>query len=191
MGKKGEISKNWRSHLIFLNVSSAKLIYSGQGGFTPPFFYLISCFLGLPLFNVLYIILKIMTFLTTYYFHIMSHLLLVISLTDDQIKASATFGLYLLFNPFVPNAPFLYPLKISEKRNVFWCFKRVKNVGSREVLWVISEPIFRDISKTTEKCGKAIFGARTTQTTYYDKNNFFHVILYCPPLQQLQNIVLY
>ena len=81
-------------------------------GFHSPFFYLISCFLALPLFDVLYIILKIMTFLTTYYFHIMSHLLLVLSLTDDQIKVSATFGLYLLFNLFVPNAPFLYPLTI-------------------------------------------------------------------------------
>ena len=125
VGKKGEISKKWGSHLIYLNVSSAKLIYSGQGGFTPPFF-IWSRVLALPLFDVLYIILKIMTFLTTYYFHIMSHLLLVLSLTDDQIKASATFGLYLLFNPFVPNAPFLYPLKISEKHKVFWCFKGVE-----------------------------------------------------------------
>ena len=38
VGKKGEISKKWGSHLIFLNVSSAKLMYSGQGGFTPPYF---------------------------------------------------------------------------------------------------------------------------------------------------------
>ena len=27
------------------------------------------------------------------------------------------------FNPFVPNAPFLYPLKTSENRKVFWCFQ--------------------------------------------------------------------
>ena len=25
-------------------------------------------------------------------------------------------------NPFIPNAPFLYPLKTSEKLKVFWCF---------------------------------------------------------------------
>ena len=25
-------------------------------------------------------------------------------------------------NPFVPNTPFLYPLKTSENRNIFWCF---------------------------------------------------------------------
>ena len=29
-------------------------------------------------------------------------------------------------NPFVPNAPFLYPLKISENLTVFWCFQRVE-----------------------------------------------------------------
>ena len=29
------------------------------------------------------------------------------------------------FNPFVPNAPFPYPLKISENDNVFWCFQAV------------------------------------------------------------------
>ena len=29
-------------------------------------------------------------------------------------------------NPFVPNAPFLYPLKISEIRKVFWCFQGVE-----------------------------------------------------------------
>ena len=35
-------------------------------------------------------------------------------------------------NPFVPNAPFLYPLKISENRKVFLCFH-----GDRErVHWV-------------------------------------------------------
>ena len=29
-------------------------------------------------------------------------------------------------NPFVPNAPFLYPLKASENRKVFWCFQGVQ-----------------------------------------------------------------
>ena len=28
-------------------------------------------------------------------------------------------------NPFVPNAPFLYPLKTSESLTVFWCFQGV------------------------------------------------------------------
>ena len=29
-------------------------------------------------------------------------------------------------NPFVPNAPFLHPLKTSENRKVFWCFQGVQ-----------------------------------------------------------------
>ena len=31
-----------------------------------------------------------------------------------------------LLNPFIPNAPFLYPLKTSENRKVFWCFQGVE-----------------------------------------------------------------
>ena len=31
-----------------------------------------------------------------------------------------------LFSPFVPNAPFLYPLKTSENLAVFWCFQGVE-----------------------------------------------------------------
>ena len=31
-----------------------------------------------------------------------------------------------LFNPFMPNVPFLYPLKVSENRKVIWCFQRVE-----------------------------------------------------------------
>ena len=30
------------------------------------------------------------------------------------------------FNPFVPNVPFLYPLKTLENLMVFWCFRGVK-----------------------------------------------------------------
>ena len=29
-------------------------------------------------------------------------------------------------NPFVPSAPFLYLLKTSEKRKIFWCFQGVE-----------------------------------------------------------------
>ena len=37
--------------------------------------------------------------------------------------------------PFVPNALFLYPLKISENRKVFWCFEETKKgrIGNK---WV-------------------------------------------------------
>ena len=38
-------------------------------------------------------------------------------------------------NPFVPNAPFLYPLKTSENRKVFRCFQRVDK-GCIENEWV-------------------------------------------------------
>ena len=31
-----------------------------------------------------------------------------------------------IFNPFVPSAPFLYHLKTSENRKVFWCFQEVQ-----------------------------------------------------------------
>ena len=31
-----------------------------------------------------------------------------------------------LFNPFVPNASFLYPLKTEENLTVFWCFQGVE-----------------------------------------------------------------
>ena len=30
------------------------------------------------------------------------------------------------FNSFVPNVPFPYPLKTSENRKVFWCFRGVE-----------------------------------------------------------------
>ena len=33
---------------------------------------------------------------------------------------------YVYLNPFVPNAPFLYPLKTSEDFMIFWCFQRVE-----------------------------------------------------------------
>ena len=34
---------------------------------------------------------------------------------------------YVIFSPFVPNTPLLYPLKTSENLTVFWCFQ-----GGRE-----------------------------------------------------------
>ena len=45
-----------------------------------------------------------------------------------------------IFNPFVPNASFLYPLKTSENRNVFWCFQGVEKgcIGNEWVKWALS-----------------------------------------------------
>ena len=40
------------------------------------------------------------------------------------------------FNPFVPNAPFLYPLKTLENRKVFWCFQGVEK-GCMKNEWVM------------------------------------------------------
>ena len=34
------------------------------------------------------------------------------------------------FNQFVPSAPFLYPLNISENLTVFWCFQGVERKGA-------------------------------------------------------------
>ena len=43
------------------------------------------------------------------------------------------------FNPFVPNAPFLYPLKTSENRKVFLCFQGVEKgcIGNKWVNKII------------------------------------------------------
>ena len=38
-------------------------------------------------------------------------------------------------NPYFPNAPFLYPLKTSENRKVFWCFQGVEK-GCIGKIWV-------------------------------------------------------
>ena len=39
-------------------------------------------------------------------------------------------GDILLIKPFVPNAPFLYPLKTSENLTVFLCFQGVQRDAS-------------------------------------------------------------
>ena len=53
----------------------------------------------------------------------------------EEIISSMQYVRPLLFNPFVPNAPFLYPLKTSENCKVFWCFQGVKkrSIGNK---WV-------------------------------------------------------
>ena len=42
---------------------------------------------------------------------------------------------FLLFNSFVPNVPFFYPLKALEKRKVFWCFQGVEK-GYIGNIWI-------------------------------------------------------
>ena len=45
--------------------------------------------------------------------------------TGITLKRTIQFNM-IYINPFVPNAPFLYPLKISENLTVFWCFQEVE-----------------------------------------------------------------
>ena len=43
------------------------------------------------------------------------------------------------FNPFVPNAPFPYPLKTSENLTVFWFFQEVEKgfIGNEWVKTIV------------------------------------------------------
>ena len=56
---------------------------------------------------------------------------------------SLTFALAIeaFFNPFFPNASFLYPLKQLENRKVFWCFQVVEKgcIGNK---WVKERELF-------------------------------------------------
>ena len=40
-------------------------------------------------------------------------------------KICFTIVTFNVFNPFVPIAPFLHPMKTSDNLNVFWCFQGV------------------------------------------------------------------
>ena len=42
------------------------------------------------------------------------------------LVAEAEYCTFIWLNPFVPNAPFLYPLQTSENRKVFRCFQGVE-----------------------------------------------------------------
>ena len=59
------------------------------------------------------------------------------------------------FNAFVPNAPFLYPLKISENLTVFWCFQGVEKewIGNEWVklfshTWIYVYHVFQSFPKS-------------------------------------------
>ena len=59
-------------------------------------------------------------------------------------------------NPFVHNAPFLYPLKTSENRYVFWCFQGVEKerIGNKWFKDSIIEALREENSKLHQKTGK-------------------------------------
>ena len=84
--------------------------------------------------------------------HINIHIIDIFKETDismslyqitEKVKCSSVIdlGLHNLFyfttsfNPFVPNGPFPYPLKTSEKLKVFWCFQGIEK-GCIENEWV-------------------------------------------------------
>ena len=48
-------------------------------------------------------------------------------------------------NPFVPNAPFLYTLKTSENRKVFWCFQGVEKGCKPDDYVIIKRRIKREV----------------------------------------------
>ena len=61
---------------------------------------------------------------------ILQHFLQDFYSVSDHCEALYIKGLKFNFqkhfiNPFIPNAPFLYPLKTSENCKVFWCFQGV------------------------------------------------------------------
>ena len=59
----------------------------------------------------------------------------------SKIKHGRIWILQVEFNPFVLNASFLYPLKTSENRKVFWCFEWVEKgwIGNEWIILVAAE----------------------------------------------------
>ena len=57
-----------------------------------------------------------------------------------------------LFNPFVPNASFLYPLKTEENLTVFWCFQGVEKgcIGNEWVNPFLANAPIIYLSKTSK-----------------------------------------
>ena len=58
----------------------------------------------------------------------------------NQSNCPTVFIINPTLNPFVHNAPFLYPLKTSENLKVFWCFQGVEK-GCNELrnVWMFSK----------------------------------------------------
>ena len=57
------------------------------------------------------------------------------------------------FNPLVPDAPFLYPLKTSENLSVLWCFQGVEK-GCIRNKWVKIVCLCKSCSKSEIYCEK-------------------------------------
>ena len=77
-----------------------------------------------------------------------------------------------LINPFVPYAPFLYTLKTSENRKVFWCFQRVEKEYIKNK-WV-------NHSKYKIRSGRKkslVFYNKSCSQKYSQKNTWVRVFL--------------
>ena len=71
-----------------------------------------------------------------------------------------------LFNPFVPDASFLYPLKTLENLMVFWCFQGVKKRYTGNI-WINIYPKFRRTNNTVKmKCSSSIINIQKLFKNY-------------------------
>ena len=70
----------------------------------------------------------------------------------------------IFINPFVPNIPFLYPLKISENHKVFWCFQGIQKgcIGNK---WVKS--CFAFLSKVYIKYSRILDTLPTPKMEFF------------------------
>ena len=78
-----------------------------------------------------------------------------------------------IYNPFAPNAPFLYSLTISEKHMVFWYFQGVKKgcIGNEWDVIMVDHVINRStypeniycLKSTVEICSKSIIKTQGRQ----------------------------
>ena len=61
----------------------------------------------------------------------------MLKFTNSVVKLSLQSMFWITFNPFVPNALFLYHLKTSENFMVFWCFQGVEKgyIGNNCFKW--------------------------------------------------------
>ena len=57
------------------------------------------------------------------------------------VSTHITYSSFLIINPFVPNAPFLYPRKHQKALTIFWCFQGVEKgcIGNE---WVKFRHVF-------------------------------------------------
>ena len=72
---------------------------------------------------------------------------------------------FIKFNPFVPNAPFLYSLITSEHQKVFWCFQGVEkgSIGNKRTKWAIMHV---DFAILVSQLGRLFVSLRLRLTSY-------------------------